>query len=159
MTKSRHTWTKYLLKNRKLIEEETKSADSGWLLKVAATVLLIAVSGTLLYRSTQPSLSDLLADALSEPYEISVTLRNSETSSNMDNAAVHYAQGNYAEVIKLLENEKTSRAIFYRGLSLLYTGEYEQATDELQKTELQKQSICRTSEMVLGGRIFEIWRR
>ena len=136
--------------NRKLIEEETKPANAGWLLKLAATVLLIAVSSILIYRSAQPSLSDLLSDALAEPYEISVALRNSETASNMDNAAVYYNQGNYTEVVKLLENEKSSRAIFYRGLSLLYAGEYVQATDELQKNELQTSRFAEQAKWYLA---------
>lgn len=139
-----------LNKNRTLIEKKSRSSNIGLLLRIAASVLLVVVSGILIYRLSQSTLTDLVSQALAQPYEISITQRNSETGSTIENAAFHYSQGNYQKAIQLLENQTSSRAVFYRGLSLLYSDEYIQAIDELNKNELKESRFAEQAKWYLA---------
>lgn len=105
-------------------------------LKIAASIALIAVSFVLIRFLMQPSLSDLVAKELSEPYPAAIAVRSTNSSDIHQKAILQYQQGNYKQAISLLQEQGTPQATFFRGLSLLYLEEYERSAKELANSRL-----------------------
>ncbi|WP_144017465.1 tetratricopeptide repeat protein [Ekhidna lutea] len=119
-----------LEKKQKLINDYSSQRSSLRIIKIAAAVLVLAVSTFAIYQLTQPTLNDVLAYELSQPYEMFITSRDGEGS--LDHALVTYNNGNYAEVFNYIQNTHTAQSSFLKGLSYLYLEEYESAITELQ---------------------------
>ena len=108
-----------------LIEAETKEEVSsrGWI-KLAAAILILAVSSAVLWLTVFRDNVNLVDQELKEPYALAVVDRGSPTESGFK----FYAEGDYKRAIisfDSISNDVT--ATFYNGLSHLYTGEYDDA--------------------------------
>lgn len=129
--------TKYLdqrlSENLKIVAKKTSTNNPSYFLKIAASVILLILSGLAVYQLTSPNLKDLVADQLASPYKASFALRSSETANNLEKALVLYDNRQYQIAYDLLKSENSPQAVFFSGLSLLYLNK-EMAAIELLKS-------------------------
>lgn len=123
------------LATQEQVIEKVNSKKQYPVLKIAASFALIAISWFGIHQLTQPSMDEVIGNELSTPYEITITLRDSE-SAQMDQAVINYQNGNYLKTYELLNDKHDAQAVFYKGISLLYAGEYDKAIANLESTNL-----------------------
>lgn len=127
-----------LKKQLKLIDDQERSGSRIWL-RLAAAVLIIAVSGFVLWRVLANG--NVLERELRHRYPLASLQRGPITNTGFQ----AYVSGNYREAIKAFENNSTdATVVFYNGLSHLYTGEYDAAITllgSLQESRYREQAL------------------
>ncbi len=140
-----------LKKKQQLIKNKTERKNSFSFIKVAAAVILIAVSSIIVYQlNSAPNLEDLIAEEITNPYRISAILRDGVSFEVLNEGIVAYNQRNYTEAISKLNGVTSAQAIFLKGLSHLYTGEYQLAVDEFKNKILIKSRFEEQSRWYLA---------
>ncbi|HZY81949.1 MAG TPA: hypothetical protein VFE50_20640 [Cyclobacteriaceae bacterium] len=111
------------LKQLTLINVQGRSRHIRAWMKIAATILIIAVAGSVVWLTIGKS--DLVEDELRNPYPLTVADRgNNEVNKGFE----FYQKGEYRKAIASFGQEADDvSTIFYNGLSNLYAGEYEKA--------------------------------
>jgi len=102
--------------------------------KIAATVLLIAVVGLASYRYLQPNLMELVNQEISTPYPNTPTFRSSTTA--LDKGYTAYLKGDYSEASALLSKFDNAESLFFNGLCQLYLGNSQKAVELFNKADL-----------------------
>ncbi|MEQ9403329.1 MAG: hypothetical protein RIM99_07090 [Cyclobacteriaceae bacterium] len=126
-----------LAKNTNFIRaSESRKRPFGFL-KIAASIVLIAVSSLTIYQFSISSVADIVDKELSNPYQAAVVTRGSESVSNFEKGILLYNEMKYSEALVVLKNEESQRAGFFRGLCQLYMNEYQYAIEELKNQDLE----------------------
>lgn len=106
-------------------------ANRYWISGIAASILLVIVSTVIfLQKSSNPK--DLFAENFS-PYPNIYTARGNSAESSFEKGISAYSKGDYSNAIKYFDNNENiavnyvEYANFYKGLSLLATGEGDKA--------------------------------
>lgn len=104
-----------------------QSTVSNWsLIKIAAVLTLLIVSGIVLFKTSQVTVSEFVDKELSEPYKSVQVFRNSEVT-NLSKGLLAYAHQDYQLASDLFTELDDSEAVFYHGLSQMYLGNYQAA--------------------------------
>lgn len=129
---------KTLTTNLEVIEKNlpTKKKHAPYL-KIAATIVLIAVSTYLLTQYSSPSLDKLVNHEIAELYQVPPTFRDSGNESDLfTQAMIAYTSGEFLQAAELLKSKESPQAVFYCGLSLLYAEDYQRAIQSLSNPNL-----------------------
>jgi hypothetical protein len=106
---------------------------SGWM-KMAAAILLVALVSAVVWLTVWRG--DVLTEELSEPYPLSAIVRDPE---ELNPGFEFYRKGKYKSAIAAFENSSDdANILFYKGLSHLYAGEYDQAAGILGSLEASR---------------------
>ncbi len=101
---------------------------SGSWIAIAAAVLIVAVIGSVVVLSGE----SMLDKELSEPYPYSA-----ERGSDVNDGFRFYQNRDYRNAISRL-NDDDATAVFYKGLSYLYVGEYQNAITSFSSLETSR---------------------
>jgi tetratricopeptide (TPR) repeat protein len=101
-------------------------------LRVAASVLLVAIAGYVITIMLRPSADTLIAQELSQPYAVSNLVRSDGNTSDEERGYAAYTNGNYVEAMghfgkATAVDPKSGSIAFYFALSNLYAGRYQDA--------------------------------
>lgn len=103
--------------------------------KIAAALLLAAVSSFLVFTAEQTTIEEIIAAETASPYPVTQSLRN-ESSQVVNMALIAYSNGEYEQVILSLDRT-TAQNTFTLGLSNFYLANYTQASREFASSLLQ----------------------
>ncbi|MEO9870481.1 tetratricopeptide repeat protein [Ekhidna sp.] len=124
-----------LSRRQKVINKHVRKKKLG-LLHIAASLTAFVLLSLAVYQFSKPSIEGILNNHLSDQYKISTTLRNSNYTNHFDKTLSAYRSKNYQEVIERLNNPHTAKEVFLKGLSFLYSGEYQLAIKEFERESL-----------------------
>lgn len=142
-------------KQMKLIDEDSRRGTSrGWI-RLAAAILLIAVSGFVLWLTVFRG-GNTLDDELRQPYPLAVIDRGED---EVNAGYEFYGNKEYKKAIASFDKVTNDVSVtFYNGLSHLYVGEYDQAATLLGSESLQTSRYREQAEwfrclaLLKGGR-------
>lgn len=142
------------IQNNLITQNNRKSLS--WL-KVAATIVLVLVSGLVIYNITaNQNGQELVAQALEVPYPMIAVSRGDDTNDDLNEAISAYESRNFAKAAASYTKLEQSTTIkFYLGLSYLYNDNLDEAIAKLSDRALQESRFSDQCEWYLALAYFK----
>lgn len=142
------------IQNNLITQNNRKSLS--WL-KVAATIVLVLVSGLVIYNITaNQNGQELVAQALEVPYPMIAVSRGDDTNDDLNEAISAYESRNFAKAAASYAKLEQSTTIkFYLGLSYLYNDNFDEAIAKLSDRALQESRFSDQCEWYLALAYFK----